>query len=151
MRKLTFIIIGAVLAAAVVFPWLAAYRSDQAIRYSYGLIGGRQLECVAVDGTHFDRYFCLVFDRSAGARVGYDYGRILLDGRPMQFPSGQNAGFLRPDGQVQFATVTERDIAHNSSGNSEIYYLFGRIPKQKHFTFGVPRDELVEQRFQSLK
>jgi hypothetical protein len=151
MRKYTFIIIGLMLAAAIVLPWLAAYRSDQAVRYSYGHIDGRQVECVAVDGTHFDRYYCLVFDNSAGARVNYGHGRILLDSHPVQFPSGQNAGFLRPDGQIDFTAVTERDIAPDSSGSSEIYYIFGRVPKLKRFAFGIPRDEFIKQRIQSLK
>jgi hypothetical protein len=151
MRKLTLIIFGLVLAAAVILPWWAVYQSDKGGSYSYGLFGGRQLECVAVDGTHFDRYFCLVFDGSAGARVSYGRGRIFLDGRPIQFPSGRNAGFLRADGQIQFATVTEQDIAPSGSGNGEIYYIFGKVPKLKRFTFGVPRAEFIEQRFQSLK
>jgi hypothetical protein len=151
MRKRTLIIVGLVLAAAVVLPWWAAYQSNQAVRYSYGLFGGRQLECLAVDGTHFDRYFCLLFDGSAGARVNYGHGRIILDDHPVQFPSGQNAGFLRPDGQIQFAAVTEQDIAPSTSGNSATYYIFGKVPKLKRFTFGVPRAEFIEQRFQSLK
>jgi hypothetical protein len=151
MRKLTFIIIGLVLAGVVVLPWLAAYRSDQAVRYSYGRIDGHQLECVAVDGTHFDRYFCLVFDDSASQRVNCSQGQIFLDGRRVQFPAGQNVGLLRPDGQIQFVAVTERDIPPDSSGSSEIYYIFGKVPKLKRFTFGVPRAEFIEQRFHSLK
>ena len=149
MRRLTFTIVGVVLAAAIILPWMAAFRSDQAVSYHYGRIGGRQVQCVAVDGTHFDRYFCLVFDSSARARVNYNHGRIVLDGRQVQFPSGHNAGFLRPDGQIRFVTVTERDIAPDSSGSSEVYYIFGRIPKQKDFTFGVPRYEFVEQRLRN--
>lgn len=151
MRKRISIIVGLVLAAAVILPWWAAYEGDQAMLYSYGLFGGRQFWCVAVDGTHFDRYFCLVYDGSAGARVSNGRGRILLDGRPIQFPSGQNAGFLRADGQIQFVTVTEKDIGPISSGNSEIYYIFGKVPKLKRFTFGVPRAEFIEQKFQNLK
>ena len=151
MRKYTLIIIGLVLAAAVILPWFAAYRSDEAVRYSYGLVDGHQLDCVAIDGTHFDRYFCLVFDSSAGERVNYGHGQILLDGRPLQFPSGRNIGFLRPDGRIDFSVVTERDITPDSSGKSEIYYIFGRVPKLKHFAFGVPRTAFVAQRFQSIK
>jgi hypothetical protein len=151
MRKLTLIIIGLIIAAAVGLPWVAAYRSDKVVRYSYGSIGGRQIECVAVDGTHFDRYFCLVFDSSTGSRVSYHHGHIFLDGRRLEFPPEQNAGFLRADGQIQFAVVAPPDIASDSSGGSEIYYILGRVPKQKRFAFGVPRVEFVEQRVESLK
>ena len=151
MRKLPFIIIGLLIAAAVLLPWVAAYRSDQAVRYSNGRIGGRQIECVAVDGTHFDRYFCLVFDSSASSRVSYNHGHIFLDGRRVEFPAGQNAGFLRPEGQIQFTAGAQPDISPDASGSSEVYYLLGRVPKQKRFAFGVPRAQLVEQRFESLK
>jgi len=151
MRKLKIIIIGLALAAVVILPWLAAYRSDRTVRYSYGRIDDRQVECVAVDGTYFDRYFCLVFDSSAGSRVTYNHGHIFLDGRRVQFPAGQNVGLLWPDGQIQFMAVAERDIAPDSSTSSEIYYILGKVPKQKRFAFGVPRDEFIEQRFQGLK
>jgi hypothetical protein len=151
MRKLTLIFIGLIIAAAVVLPWVAAYRGDKAVRYSYGSVGGRQIECVAVDGTHIDRYFCLVFDSSAGSRVSYNHGHIFLDGRRLTFPSGQNAAFLRPDGQIQFAVITPTDITPDSSGSGEVYYILGKVPKQKRFAFGVPRVEFVEQRTESLK
>ena len=97
MRNFPLTIIGVALVAlvtAVVWPWVEAYRGDQSMHYHYGLIDGRQIECVAVDDTHFDRYLCLVFDSSANARVSHDDGRILLDGRPIQFPSRQNVCFL---------------------------------------------------------
>lgn len=152
MRKRTaFIIAASVLTAVIVPPWLAAYRSDQGVRYSYGRLGDHQLECVAVDGTHFDRYFSLVFESSAGSRVNYGDGRILLDGRPIEFPSGQNAGVLRPDGQIQYMTVTEGDIASDSSGNSAVYYIFGKVPKLKHFPFGVPSAPFVERTWSNVK
>ena len=151
MRKLVVPIIGLVFAAAVILPWLAAYQSNQAERYDYGRIGGRQVECEAVDGTQFDRYFCLVFDSSIGSRVSNDHGHIFFDGRRVQYPPGQNTGFLQPDGQIQFVALTGRDIVPDSSGNSEIYYIFGRVPKLKRFAFGVPRPEFVEQRFHALK
>ena len=154
MRKLTVIVLGLlslVFAGAIVLPWVQAYRSDQGCHYCYGRINGHELECVAVDGTHFDRYFCLVFDSSAGERVSYNHGRISLDGQQVQFPSGKNAGFLRPDGLIQFATLTERDIIPFSPGKGEIYYIFGRVPKFKHFAFGVPSVEFAGQLFQSVK
>ena len=145
------IIFSGLLLAAIILPWWVAYNSDEAVSYRYGLVNGHELGCVAIDGTHFDRYFCLVFDSSSGARVNCAHGHILLDGRPLQFPSGQNIGFLRPDGRIDFSTVTARDIAPNSSGRSEIHYIFGTVRKQKHFAFGVPRAEFIEQRFQRLK
>jgi hypothetical protein len=151
VRKSPFIIIGVLIAAAVVLPWLAAYRGDHAERYSYGRIGGHQIECVAVDGTHFDRYFCLVFEDSAGSRVTCNHGHIFLDGQQLQFPAGQNAGFLRPNGQVQFVTVNERDIASDSPGISEVYYILGKVPKLKRFPVGVPRVEFVEQKLERMK
>jgi hypothetical protein len=150
MRKYSFIFIGVVLAAAIGLPWLTAYRSDQCIRYGYGLVGGRQIDCVAIDGEYFDRYFCLVFDNSVGGRVNYGHKQILLDGRSLQFPAGKNVGYLRPDGQIDFSTVTTYDITPNYSGSGEIYYILGKVPKLKHFTFGVPGIEFVVQRFQGL-
>jgi hypothetical protein len=150
MRKF-IVIFGLVVAAAIILPWVAAYRCEEVVRYSYGRIDGRQVECVAVDGIYFDRYFCLVFDGSLGARVSNTEGRIFLDGRPVEFPPGQNVGFVQPDGRVQYVAATAQDIAPADPGDSEIYYLFGRIPKRKHFAFGTPREEFVGKLFQSLK
>lgn len=151
MRKPLFIMIAVLFAAAVVLPWVAAYRNGREVRYSYGRIADRQMECVAVDGTHFDRYFCLIFDDSAGPRVTSNRGHIFLDGQRLQFPTGKNAGFLQPNGRVEFLSVDQRDITPDSSGSSEVYYILGRVPKQKHFAFGVPRAEFVEQTLESLK
>ena len=150
MRKYVLTIIGLVLAVAIVLPWVAAYRSDEAVQYHYGLVEGRQLECVAIDGTHFDRYYCLVFDSSAEARVNYGHGHILLDGRPLKFPLGQNIGFLQSNGRIDYSKVADRDITPDFKGHSEIYYIFGKVPHLKHFTFGVPRTDFVAQRFQKL-
>jgi hypothetical protein len=149
-RKNQFIILGLLVALAVVPPWIAAYLSDKAVRYHYGLMNGRAIECLAVDGTHFDRYFCLVFDDSTSSRVTENNGHISMDGRPVKFPAGKNVGFLRSDGQMQFYAVAQSDIAPDSFGNSEIYYLLGRVPKFKRLPFGVPRVEFVEQRFPGL-
>lgn len=150
MQKYRFTIIGLALAVAIVLPWVVAYRSDKAVQYHYGLVEGRQLECVAIDGTHFDRYYCLVFDSSMEVRVNYGHGQILLDGRPLQFPLGQNICFLKPNGHTDFLKIADRDITPDFEGRSEIYYIFGKVPHLKHFTFGVPRTEFIAQKFQNL-
>ena len=145
------LLVGALLLlAAVVLPWIVAHRSDCGMICHLGSVGGRKLDCVAVDGTHFDRYKCLVFDSSVNTRVNFSSGQILLDGQQVRFPPGQNAGWLRPDGQIRFTAVAPKDVTANSSGSSKIYYILGKVPKLKRFPSGVPRTDVVEQKLLSL-
>src|SRR5712692_6057403 len=129
-------ILIALLAAAVVLPWIEAYRSDQMTHFLYGRVNGKQIECIAVDGTHFDRFACLVFAAENKSRVRHSKGKILLDGKAIDFPKGCNVGWLRSDNQIEFETVTQDDVTNDTSGSSEIYYIFGRLPKLKKWRFG---------------
>ena len=148
MRKPALVIVGFLLLFAVVVPWVVAYQSSCSVTHGYGRLNGRQIDCVAVDGTHFDRYLCLIFDGSAGHRVFPGERDILLDGRPVEFPYGENVGFLHSDGRIEFTAISQADIESESyRGSSEIYYLLGRLPSQKQIAFGVPREEFVRRKF----
>ena len=151
MRSITLALLVALLIAAIVLPWVDAYRSDKMSGFHYGRVNGKSIQCIAVDGTHFDRYACLVFSDKNKSRVAYREGRILLDAKPIDFPKGCNVGWLRAKGQIDFEILTQEDIDTRTSGsNSEIYYIFGRLPKIKKWHFGQPRIELVEQKAESL-
>ena len=137
--------------AAILVPWIEAYRSNQSMTYLYSDINGRNIDCMVVDGCFFDRYYCLLFDESAIGQVRENNGKIVLNGKPMQFPRGTNVGFLQSDGKIQFAWLNPNDITPIHAGRSEIYYIFGKIPSFKHFPSGVPRVDLVLQRTQNWK
>lgn len=149
MRQRTFVIafLALFFAAIVIPPWVTAYRGQHFMLYYYGLIDGREVKCIVTDGTFFDRYRCMILDSSADKRIRYTPEQFYLDDRPIQFPAGRNLCILQPDGQIQFMSIAEQDIAPDVSGSSEIYYIFGKVPKFKHFPFGIPRKEFVEAHF----
>jgi hypothetical protein len=151
MRYIALTLLLSLLLAAIILPWMEAYRSDKMTGFHCGEINGKSIQCFAVDGTHFDRYSCLVFSDKNKSRVTYREGRILLDGKPIDFPKGCNVGWLQANGQIEFETLTQEDIdTRTSGGNSEIYYIFGKLPKLKKWRFGLPRIELVERKAESL-
>ena len=149
--KIAGLMFALFILAAILVPWIEAYRSNQSMTYLYSDINGRNIDCMVVDGCFFDRYYCLLFDESAIGQVRENNGKIVLNGKPMQFPRGTNVGFLQSDGKIQFAWLNPNDITPIHAGRSEIYYIFGKIPSLKHFPSGVPRVDLVLQRTQNWK
>ncbi len=146
----TVLILIVLIGAVFILPWIVAYRSDQMTRFQYGKINGKTISCVAVDGTHFDRFACLVYSHENFLSVKYTNGRILLNGNFIEFPRNCNVGWLRADGQIEFESLPQEDFEQSSESTSEVGYVFGRIPKLKKWHFGVPRRELVEKKVEVL-
>ena len=151
MRKFTWIVLVLILVMANVPPWIAAWYSSSAVVHMFGRLDGQQINCMAVDGNYFDRYNCLVFNDKLGGRLNYNGGQIYLDGAPVTFPSGKNIGFLGTDGRIQFEYIAAKDIVADASERGGIYYISGKVPKMKHFAFGVPQEEYIQERLDKLK
>jgi len=110
-------------------PWLAAYRSYSSASGYLGLQGGKRIQFVYVDKTHFDAYkTALWFDESLSI-IGKD-GEIYCNGKRIGFPEGKNLALvLSPEGII--FTKLDDEYFLEGTGESEIIYVLGKVPHFK--------------------
>ncbi len=147
--KLVLLLLAALFVG---MPWYVALNANQSVGYSYGCLhGSNQIECVAIDGTHLDRYRCLIFDQVNQSRITTMNGSIVVDGKNLLFPGQTNVAFLRPNNNLEFEKLEYEKIQPLKGGDSGVFYVFGWVPKFKKLDFGIPNEDFVISRTSDWK
>ena len=148
------VLVAGLLLVLIALPWFWAFQSFLSASGCLGRENGRTLRFVYVDKTHFDAYRTAVWFDDSLTVTGED-GRIVCNGKLIDFPDDKNTALVRSPGNIIFVRLDDRYFKEEP-GSSEIYFMLGKVPKFKKSEKGMinldklKRDGIIETEWKAF-